>query len=69
MKTTITFLLVLISAIGLSQTKVSGKVVDEKNHPIVGANVYIEGTYDGASTDENGAFIFETSEKGHTRFQ
>ena len=64
MKTTITFLLVLISAIGLSQTKVSGKVVDEKNHPIVGANVYIEGTYDGASTDEKGVFIFETSEKG-----
>ena len=64
MKTTITFLLLLLATIGVSQTKVSGKVVDEKKHPIVGANVYIEGSYDGASTDEKGVFLFETTEKG-----
>ena len=30
----------------------------------IGANVYLEGTYDGASTDENGSFSFETEETG-----
>ena len=64
MKTTITFLLLFISSLAISQTKISGKIIDEKNNPIVGANVFIEGTYDGASTDEKGEFIFETSEKG-----
>lgn len=64
MKTTITFLILLISTLGFSQTKISGNVIDEKNNPILGANVFIEGTYDGASTNEKGEFIFTTSEKG-----
>ena len=46
------------------QTLVSGIVTDTKNNPIVGANVYLEGTYDGASTDEVGHFSFETTETG-----
>lgn len=48
----------------LSQNTISGIVTDMKNNPIVGANVYIEGTYDGASTTENGSFSFTTTEKG-----
>ncbi|KQC28714.1 TonB-dependent receptor [Flagellimonas eckloniae] len=48
----------------LAQTTISGIVTDTKNIPIVGANVYLEGTYDGASTDESGTFNFETSETG-----
>jgi outer membrane cobalamin receptor len=35
-----------------------------KNNPIEGANIFLEGTYDGASSDENGKFSFETSEMG-----
>jgi outer membrane cobalamin receptor len=34
------------------------------DQPIFGANVYVEGTYDGASTDENGVFSFETERSG-----
>ncbi|SHG22091.1 TonB-dependent receptor [Flagellimonas flava] len=49
---------------GIGQSTVSGIVTDTKNVPIVGANVYIEGTYDGASTAEDGTFSFETSELG-----
>jgi CarboxypepD_reg-like domain/TonB-dependent Receptor Plug Domain len=64
MKTTITLLIALISTLGFSQTKISGKVVDEKNAPIAGANIFIDGTYDGASSNENGEFNFITSEKG-----
>nr|WP_299069320.1 TonB-dependent receptor [uncultured Allomuricauda sp.] len=48
----------------LAQTTISGTVTDAKDIPIVGANVYLEGTYDGASTDENGTFSFETTETG-----
>ena len=46
------------------QTTISGKVTDAKNAPIVGANVYLEGTYDGSSTTEDGSFSFETTESG-----
>ncbi len=47
-----------------AQTIISGRVTNQKEAPIVGANVYLEGTYDGASTDENGNFSFETVESG-----
>lgn len=64
MKTSIILLPLLLSTIAFGQSKISGTVVDEKNRPIVAANVFIEGTYDGASTDEKGEFVFETLEKG-----
>jgi hypothetical protein len=47
-----------------AQQRISGSVTDTKSNPIAGANVYLEGTYDGASTDINGAFQFETMETG-----
>ena len=47
-----------------SQTTVSGRVTDKSGNPIPEANVYLEGTYDGASTDIEGGFYFETSESG-----
>ena len=47
-----------------SQQTITGKVTDAKNNPIEGANIYLEGTYDGASSDENGNFSFETTEEG-----
>ncbi len=47
-----------------TQTTVSGKVIDHKGKPVFGANVYLEGTYDGSSTDEKGAFSFTSEEKG-----
>lgn len=47
-----------------AQTIISGTVTDNKNVPIIGANIYLDGTYDGSSSDENGKFSFDTSEKG-----
>jgi len=47
-----------------AQTEISGNVTDKSGNPIEGANVYLEGTYDGASTDLNGKFVFETFEEG-----
>ena len=48
----------------IAQTTISGKVTDSKNNPINGANVYLDGTYDGTSTNDQGEFSFSTSEKG-----
>ncbi|MEZ4779107.1 MAG: TonB-dependent receptor [Flavobacteriaceae bacterium] len=61
----LTFLLFL-GSIGSSfaQTEVSGTVTQKNGTPIVGANVYLEGTYDGASTNEQGFFSFTTTETG-----
>ncbi|HCQ11783.1 TonB-dependent receptor [Flavobacterium sp.] len=64
MKTIITFLIALIATLGFSQATISGKVVDEKNNAIAGANIFIDGTYDGATSNENGEFTFTTSETG-----
>jgi len=50
----------------LAQNEISGIITDKKQQPVVGANIYIKGTYDGAVSDENGQFVF-TSEKTGTQ--
>ena len=64
MKTLIKILIFLLSIILNAQTTVSGKVVDNKNQPIEGANVYVDGTYDCATTNDKGEFLFTTEEEG-----
>ena len=58
------FSLIISSQIMAQSFIISGKVVDTKGVSIAGANVYIQGTYDGSTTDENGDFSFKTSETG-----
>lgn len=65
MNTTITFLVLIFTQALLGQTTISGKVVDEKKQPLQGANVFLDGTYDGSSTDVDGNFKFSTSVKGN----
>ncbi len=50
--------------LGLSQTVITGFVHDKNNDPIEGANIYLDGTYDGATSKANGQFEFSTMEKG-----
>ncbi|MGU3374547.1 TonB-dependent receptor [Chryseobacterium sp. M5A1_1a] len=58
------FLIALFSfAMGYSQIKISGRVTF-KNKGINEVNVTLKNTYDGATTDAQGNFSFETSEKG-----
>ncbi len=52
------FCLLLFSVSAFGQAKVNGLVLDENNVPMVGANVVIENTYYGASTDLDGKFTF-----------
>lgn len=57
--------LVLLSSQGiLAQTKVSGKVLDQKKQPIPGVNVFIKDTYDGTSTTSDGTFSFMAADTG-----
>jgi vitamin B12 transporter len=45
-------------------TKITGKVTGEEDIPLNGANIVIEGSIDGATTDSTGYFEFETSKSG-----
>ncbi len=62
------FLLIAVfffTLISFSQTTISGKIVDEKNNPIPNANIYIDGTYDGATSTDTGEFSFATTIEGN----
>lgn len=61
MKNIFTLLFLILSAATFAQQTISGKVTDEKGRPVTGANVFIEGTYDGDSSDEQGNFSFQTT--------
>jgi hypothetical protein len=64
MKTLFIILFILLALPGFSQQIVKGNVYDTNHEPVIGVNVYIEGTYDGGSSDVNGQFSFKTGEKG-----
>jgi len=53
-----------LSAYSQAQTLLSGTVSDFKGKPVPGANVYLDNTLDGGTTDSLGHFKFTTSEKG-----
>lgn len=64
MKHIILYLAFLYSISVEAQIEIRGRVIDQQDTAIVGANVYLEGSYDGTVTDENGNFQFTTSENG-----
>ena len=65
MKTAVIFFFLLFTAGVNAQVTLSGKVTDGKGKPLAAANVFIQGTYDGGTTDQNGNFFFETSATGN----
>lgn len=67
MKYLAALILLLGFQFGFSQTRVTGVITDDSTKPVPLANVFLEDTYDGGISDENGAFSFETDETGaHT---
>ena len=48
----------------LAQQIISGQVVEKSGEAIIGANIFIEGSYDGSSSDIDGSFRFETNLEG-----
>jgi hypothetical protein len=61
--------IILFPILSIAQITIKGKVVDEFATPIEGANVFINGTYDGAITDSKGVFSFETESLGKQLIQ
>ncbi|RVU89963.1 carboxypeptidase-like regulatory domain-containing protein [Flavobacterium columnare] len=64
MRNLVIYFMIFFTIFSFSQTKIEGKVIDKKQQAISGANVFIEGSYDGTTTLDNGTFYFETNEKG-----
>ena len=50
MKTFFKFIILLLATSFNAQTKIAGLVLDKKQKPVAGANIFIEGTYDGGTT-------------------
>ncbi|NGY38348.1 TonB-dependent receptor [Flavobacterium sp. XN-5] len=65
MKTIFTCIILFFAVNSFAQTILSGRTVDQKGKPITGVNIYIEGSYDGATTNENGEFLFVTTLTGN----
>ncbi len=59
-----TFWVFFFMQFGWAQNTISGFVLDSRNKVIVGANVYIEGSYDGGTANEIGKFEFVSAEAG-----
>ncbi len=62
MKTIFTIFLFLSTFLAFGQTTISGTVKSKQGEAIPGVNIFIQNSYDGASSDQNGFFSFKTSE-------
>ena len=60
----ISLLLIIHPALLPGQTKIEGNIYDGKGDPVIGANVFIEGTYAGSSSDTSGFFSFDFNGRG-----
>ncbi|MEA3461767.1 MAG: carboxypeptidase-like regulatory domain-containing protein, partial [Bacteroidota bacterium] len=56
--------LILISISAGAQQSITGKIADRKGNPVAFANVYLDGSYDGCTTDTTGTFILSTTLTG-----
>lgn len=56
--------LLFIGSSLMAQTQLAGTVTDQSGERLIGANVFIRDSYDGASTDANGHYSFATSQIG-----
>lgn len=63
MRTITCYMLFIICSSVFGQRTISGRVVEKSGDPLLGVNVYLKGTYDGATTDLDGRFSISTSEK------
>ncbi len=64
MKSLFTIFFLLVFSITFAQTVINGKVQDSNGIPIEGANIYLEGSYDGGTSNVDGDFLFKTDATG-----
>jgi hypothetical protein len=60
----LSFLFLFFNQILLAGHQIRGVVKDVNDASLFGVNIYIKDTYDGASSDANGNFQFETDKEG-----
>jgi len=65
----ITIILFFISLSIFAQLTIKGKILSEKGEPLVGANIIIEGTSLGTSSDIEGNFFFNNLKKSNYTIQ
>lgn len=65
MKQIIITAFLFLSIQSFAQTKIEGKIKDNKGKPVVGVSITLKDTYDGAVTDSSGNYNFTTTEKGN----
>ena len=62
------FTLCIIILLGIhstfAQTKISGKVTDQKKQTIPGANIFVKDSYDGISSSPDGTYTFIANDTG-----
>jgi len=62
-----TIVIILVGILGLecaAQVQISGKVTDRRGKPVMYANIYLEGSYDGCTSDSSGFFSLQTRLEG-----
>ena len=57
-------LLVLVTAQAIGQQTITGSITDKKGVPIINANIYFEGSYEGCISNDEGRFTLHTDLKG-----
>ncbi|WP_319480872.1 TonB-dependent receptor [uncultured Draconibacterium sp.] len=60
MKTSLILLFQFLILFAHAQVTISGVVQSESGSPLSGVNIFIQGTYDGTTTDSLGIFLFTT---------
>lgn len=63
------FLSLIFFSLSAQSTTIKGTISSTRGESIIGANIVLLGTYDGASSDLNGQFNFSTEEKGKQTLQ
>ena len=63
------FLLYVAHFTAGAQTTIKGRVTDVSGNPLTGANILLRDTYDGATSDADGHFQFDTEESGEQILQ
>jgi len=57
-------ILLILPLVAVAQTTITGIIKDQKGVTLPGANIYLNDTFDGANSDMDGKFSFETEESG-----
>ena len=64
-----TCIILILALNAISQTVITGKVTQENGDPLPGANIYLQGTYDGTSSNHKGEFKLKTTKTGPSIIQ